>query len=239
MWRRSGYRPPNTCGSRTAAPCSGCSSIRRFNSATPIAPGQIEVEGDLVEFVSAAVQGIGRPGLRLLHREPTRRRLRRPRRNTWRDPATIFTGTMTSATIFALWLGETMAHTCAYYPTAQTTLDQAQVAKMDHVAASCGSPQRIRWWRPGAGGGAWRCTLRPLWRQSSGLQHLQAADRIRPPARPRAGHGEPGRVHRGRLPQHQRHLRAFVSVGMLEHVGPENYPEGLRLNAAPWLRARA
>src|SRR4029077_17197585 len=34
---------------------------------------------------------------------------------------------------YALWLGETMAYTCAYYPSAQATLEQAQGAKMDHV----------------------------------------------------------------------------------------------------------
>ena len=34
---------------------------------------------------------------------------------------------------YALWLGSTMAYTCAYYPTPAATLDEAQVAKMDHV----------------------------------------------------------------------------------------------------------
>src|SRR6185369_10516320 len=34
---------------------------------------------------------------------------------------------------YSLWLGRTMAYTCAYYPTEDATLDEAQVAKMDHV----------------------------------------------------------------------------------------------------------
>ena len=34
---------------------------------------------------------------------------------------------------FALFLDPTMAYTCAYYPSAAATLEQAQIAKMDHV----------------------------------------------------------------------------------------------------------
>ena len=34
---------------------------------------------------------------------------------------------------YSLWLGETMAYTCAYFPTPKAALDEAQVAKMDHV----------------------------------------------------------------------------------------------------------
>src|SRR4029078_9600138 len=34
---------------------------------------------------------------------------------------------------YSLWLGETMAYTCAYFPTPVATPDQAQGAKMDHV----------------------------------------------------------------------------------------------------------
>ena len=34
---------------------------------------------------------------------------------------------------YRLWLGRTMAYTCAYYPSEDATLDEAQTAKMDHV----------------------------------------------------------------------------------------------------------
>lgn len=34
---------------------------------------------------------------------------------------------------YSLWLGETMAYTCAYYPTTRVSLEEAQTAKMDHV----------------------------------------------------------------------------------------------------------
>ena len=34
---------------------------------------------------------------------------------------------------YSLWLGDTMAYTCAYYPTPDATLDVAQRAKFDHV----------------------------------------------------------------------------------------------------------
>lgn len=34
---------------------------------------------------------------------------------------------------YSLWLGDTMAYTCAYYPTPTATLDEVQTAKMHHV----------------------------------------------------------------------------------------------------------
>ena len=34
---------------------------------------------------------------------------------------------------YRLWLDEKMVYTCAYYPQEQATLEQAQIAKMDHV----------------------------------------------------------------------------------------------------------
>ncbi len=35
---------------------------------------------------------------------------------------------------YRLWLDEQMVYTCAYFPSPETGLEQAQVAKMDHVA---------------------------------------------------------------------------------------------------------
>src|SRR5690606_21372088 len=39
---------------------------------------------------------------------------------------------------YALWLGQSMAYTCAYFNTPQATLDEAQCAKMEHVCRKLG-----------------------------------------------------------------------------------------------------
>ena len=69
-----------------------------------------------------------------------------------------------------------------------------------------GGRSRLRLGRAGAAHGA------PLRRHRPRLQHLARADRLRPRAGGAAGPERPRRVHRGRLPQHHRHVR-------LLHVG--------------------
>ena len=96
--------------------------------------GQIEVEGDLVKFMVTLFQIFARAEARESIASRIADRLRRSRRNTLagsRD--NIHRHYDIGNDFYALWLGETMAYTCAYYPTAQATLDQAQTAKMDHV----------------------------------------------------------------------------------------------------------
>ena len=114
---------------------------------------------------------------------------------------------------YRLWLDERMLYTCAYFPTPDATLEEAQVAKMHHVcrkvrAASRRARRRGRL-RLGLAGAAHGPPLR---RHRARLQHLARADRLRPRAGGARGARRSRRVHRGRLPQHHRHVR-------LLHVG--------------------
>ena len=119
-----------------------------------------------------------------------------------------------------------MAYTCAYYPTAQTTLDQAQVAKKYHVcrklqltAADLGGGGRVR---------AGSLALHIAGRYGAKVRAFNISKQQIEFARRRAREqGMESRVEF--IEDDYRNISgiydAFVSVGMLEHVGPENYPE--------------
>jgi cyclopropane-fatty-acyl-phospholipid synthase len=126
---------------------------------------------------------------------------------------------------YELWLGATMAYTCAYYPEPSATLDEAQVAKMDHVCRKLRLRAGESVVEAGCGWGmlamhmARRYGVRVRAFNISHEQILWARERA-------AREGLADRVeyveddYRNISGQYD----AFVSVGMLEHVGLKNYP---------------
>ncbi len=189
--------------------------------------GQIEVEGDLVKFVSTLFKVLGAldSGSSIVSRLAGA--LRRPRRNTLAGSRNnIHRHYDLGNDFYALWLGETMAYTCAYYPTAQTTLDQAQVAKMDHVCRKLQLTAADSVVEAGCGWGS--LALHIAGRYGAKVRAFNISKQQIEFARRRAREqGMESRVEF--IEDDYRNISgiydAFVSVGMLEHVGPENYPE--------------
>jgi len=187
--------------------------------------GRIDIEGDLVQLLEAVYRGSAgtEKGSRL---RTISRLLHRPRTNTLggsRD--NIHHHYDIGNAFYALWLGRTMAYTCAYYPTASASLDEAQTAKMDHVC------RKLRL-RPGEevveAGFGWGALALHMARaygvkvRAFNISHEQVRY-----ARERAqAEGLAARVEY--IEDDYRNISgrydAFVSVGMLEHVGVENYP---------------
>jgi len=126
---------------------------------------------------------------------------------------------------YALWLGKTMAYTCAYYPTPGAALDEAQVAKMDHVCRK----MRLRPGESVVEAGCGWGSLAIHMAQNYGVK-VRAFNISREQvafARERAQReGLASSVEF--VEDDYRNITgkydAFVSVGMLEHVGVENYP---------------
>ena len=187
--------------------------------------GRIDIEGDHVRLLEAVYRGSAsrekHPMLRALSRV-----LHRPRANTLggsRD--NIHRHYDIGNEFYSLWLGHTMAYTCAYYPTASATLEEAQIAKMDHVCRKLRLRAGERVVEAGFGWG----TLALHMARAYGVQvrafnisHEQVQY-----ARERAkAEGLADRVEY--VEDDYRNITgrydAFVSVGMLEHVGVENYP---------------
>src|SRR5450631_1233321 len=189
--------------------------------------GQIDVEGDLVKFSTTLFKVFGAldPGTSIMSRLADH--LRRPQRNT-------LTGSRQNIRrhydlgndFYTLWLGETMAYTCAYYPTAQATLEQAQVAKMDHVCRKLRLSAADSVVEAGCGWGS--LALHIAGRYGAKVRAFNISKEQIEFARRRAREqGMEGRVEF--IEDDYRNIGGsydvFVSVGMLEHVGPENYPE--------------
>jgi cyclopropane-fatty-acyl-phospholipid synthase len=193
--------------------------------------GRIEVDGDLVKFLVTLYKifEVSDTGDSMAGR--IIRRLQRPRRNTLtgsRD--NIHRHYDLGNDFYSLWLGETMAYTCAYYPTAQTTLDQAQVAKMDHVCRKLRLTSADSVVEAGCGWGS--LALHIASRYGAKVRAFNISKEQIAYARDRARQqGLQNRVEY--VEDDYRNISgtydAFVSIGMLEHVGAENYPELGRL----------
>ena len=95
--------------------------------------GSVEVEGDLVSFLVRLFRSIHQtehPVLDTLWRVLSGVR----RSNTPAESRkNIHSHYDIGNDFYAMWLDARMVYTCAYYPSADTTLDEAQVAKLDHV----------------------------------------------------------------------------------------------------------
>ncbi len=125
---------------------------------------------------------------------------------------------------YRLWLDEHMVYTCAYFARPRATLEQAQAAKMDHVARKLRLAPGMRVVEAGCGWGA----LAMHMARHHGV-HVRAfnisAEQVASAREKAHREGLDGRVEF--IEDDYRNITgrydAFVSVGMLEHVGLENY----------------
>ncbi|MDH4133441.1 MAG: cyclopropane-fatty-acyl-phospholipid synthase family protein, partial [Gammaproteobacteria bacterium] len=189
--------------------------------------GRIDVEGYIAEFLATIYRGIARAPKPGLARRLLLAWLNRPRRNT-RDSAreNIHHHYDLGNDFYRLWLDDEMIYTCAYFESSSSTLEEAQIAKMDHVC-------RKLELKPGQtvveAGFGWGSLARHMAKhygvkvKAYNIAHQQVVY-----ARERAAReGLADRVEY--IEDDYRNIRgefdAFVSVGMLEHVGVANYRE--------------
>ena len=188
--------------------------------------GRINVDGDLVEFLETVYRALAAvPAGSLTQRILSHTRRARPnslagsRDNIHRhyDIGNDF---------YRLWLDERMVYTCAYFANPSATLEQAQVAKMDHV---CRKLQLRAGELVAEAGCGWGSLARHMARhygvkvRAYNISHEQVVY-----ARERAkAEGLEGLVEY--VEDDYRNISgdfdAFVSVGMLEHVGVGHYRE--------------
>ena len=187
--------------------------------------GRLEIEGDLVQLLEA-VYHAGRSS-------PQPSALRRLVESLHRPHVNTLSGSRENIhrhydignDFYSLWLGQTMAYTCAYYPTPVATLDEAQAAKMDHVCRKL----RLRAGESVVEAGCGWGTLALHMARHYGVK-VRAFNISREQvayARERAAsEGLSSQVEY--VQDDYRNISgrydAFVSVGMLEHVGLANYP---------------
>jgi cyclopropane-fatty-acyl-phospholipid synthase len=223
--------------------------------------GRIVVEGDLASFIEQIFQSWpraegARAGSRLA------RQLQRPRDNSLKGSRqNIHRHYDIGNDFYRLWLDEQLVYTCAYFPSWQMSLEDAQIAKMDHVCRKVQLRRGQTVVEAGCGWGALSCHMARNYGvnvRAFNISHEQVAY-----ARERAkkeGLGDRVEFVEDDYRNVTGQYDAFVSVGMLEHVGPAHYrelgavihrslkPEGLGLIHSigrnrpaatnPWLEAR-
>lgn len=188
--------------------------------------GTIQVKGDLVEFVAVMYRAArGGSGKSLAQRIVDW--LHRPRRNTLEGSRdNIHRHYDLGNDFYSLWLGPSMAYTCAYYPEPGTTLDAAQIAKMDHVCRKLRLKSGDSVVEAGCGWGS--LALHMASRYGAKVRAFNISKEQIAFAR--------RRVRDLKLESSVEFVEddyrniagkydVFVSVGMLEHVGRENYAE--------------
>jgi cyclopropane-fatty-acyl-phospholipid synthase len=189
--------------------------------------GRIVIDGDLVQFIEAMYRAAPAQPKAVRTLGSILRGAHRSRRNTLNGSReNIHHHYDIGNEFYSLWLGNTMAYTCAYYPSPEVTLDEAQIAKFDHV---CRKLQL----RPGetvveAGFGWGGLALHMARKYGVKVRAFNISHEQVMYARERAAREgfasqveyveDDYRAIAGRYD-------AFVSVGMLEHVGVENYPQ--------------
>jgi cyclopropane-fatty-acyl-phospholipid synthase len=187
---------------------------------------RLEVEGDLVRLMEALYDVPERKMARLLSRV-----LGWFQRNTQSGSRRhIHHHYDITADFYRLWLDPKMVYTCAYFPQQNTTLEEAQIAKMDLVC-------RKLWLKPGetvveagCGWGALAIHMAKyygVYVKAFNISHEQIEF-----ARARAKReGLSSRIEfvEDDYRNISGHYDAFVSIGMLEHLGASYYPRFARV----------
>ena len=186
--------------------------------------GSIEVDGGMVELLEVLIRALSD------NASSTRQLIdwsRRRRANTLANSRdNIHSHYDLGNAFYALWLDRELAYTCAYFPTPESTLEQAQIAKMDHVCRKLRLQPGETVVEAGCGWGA--LALHMATRFGVEVRAFNISREQLAYARARARTlGVESRVEF--IEDDYRNISgrfdAFVSVGMLEHVGPENYRE--------------
>jgi cyclopropane-fatty-acyl-phospholipid synthase len=185
-----------------------------------VTDGSIEIDGDLVTILDAAYSQQPHPMA-----ERWLFRAQRPRANSLtgsRD--NIHSHYDLGNDFYRLWLDERMLYTCAYFPTPDATLEDAQIAKMHHVCRKVALRPGEQVVEAGCGWGSlalhmarhYGVTVRAF-----NISHEQIAYGREQAAR----QGLSDRVEF--IEDDYRNITGtydcFMSIGMLEHVGPSNY----------------
>jgi cyclopropane-fatty-acyl-phospholipid synthase len=127
---------------------------------------------------------------------------------------------------YRLWLDSGLLYTCAYYPTPKDDLETAQVAKMNHVCRKLRLRPGDRVVEAGCGWGA--LALHMARQYGARVKAYNISSEQISYARQKAaaeGLSESVEFVHDDYRNITGSFDVFVSVGMLEHVGPQNYGE--------------
>jgi cyclopropane-fatty-acyl-phospholipid synthase len=174
--------------------------------------GAIEIHGDLVRLLEVAYRALGtKPRPWWLSPSANDESAAKENVHEHYDLGNDF---------YRLWLDRELVYTCAYFPTPDCTLEEAQIAKMDLVCRKLNLQPGERVVEAGCGWGS--LALFMAKRYGVTVKAFNLSSEQTAYARERARQeGLTGRIEF--VEDDYRNVRgrydAFVSVGMLEHVG--------------------
>ncbi|MBP1683970.1 MAG: cyclopropane-fatty-acyl-phospholipid synthase [Deltaproteobacteria bacterium] len=184
--------------------------------------GRLQVDGDLVCLLEALGRAPAAPRASRLLRRP-----RRAHTNTLRGSRdNIHRHYDLSNEFYRLWLDERMVYTCAYFPTPTASLEEAQLAKMEHVCRKVGLRPGDRVVEAGCGWGAlalYMARQHGVFVRAFNISHEQIVY-AREQARAQRLSDRVEFIEDD-YRNVSGHYDAFVSVGMLEHVGLDHFDE--------------
>lgn len=191
--------------------------------------GRIEIDGDLVQFLEEVLEAMPEGSDRGWPSRLYSRWLDWLQSNTERGSArNIHRHYDLNVDFYKLWLDSKLVYTCAYFPEPDATLEQAQIAKMHHVCRKIRLQPGERVVEAGCGWGALALHMARHYGarvRAFNISHEQimvARDRAR-----REGLEKLVEFveddYRNISTHDTGRFDAFVSVGMLEHIGQQNY----------------
>ncbi|MBS0205519.1 MAG: class I SAM-dependent methyltransferase [Planctomycetes bacterium] len=191
--------------------------------------GTLLVDGDLRTVLVEVNRGLARARAAEVH-QPRTTRFTRSSHSLTKSKSSVHHHYDLGNDFYRLWLDERMVYTCAYYPRPDANLNEAQVAKLDYVCRKLRLQPGERVVEAGCGWGALAIHMA----KNYGVQ-VQACnlstEQIQHARQWAETEGLTDRIQF--VEDDYRHMSgqfdAFVSVGMLEHVGPENYRDLGRL----------
>ena len=189
--------------------------------------GRLEVDGSLVDFFQRLYEAKNRANPPGSWRRVVNAWINRPRTNTM-DTArdNIHRHYDIGNAFYRLWLDERMVYTCAYYAQSRMSLAEAQVAKLDPVCRKLELQPGQHVVEAGCGWGALALHMARHYGVTVRAYNISASQIAHARERARS-EGLADRVEF--VEDDYRNIDgdydAFVSVGMLEDVGVENYHE--------------
>jgi cyclopropane-fatty-acyl-phospholipid synthase len=187
--------------------------------------GRAEVDGDLVRCLEAVIRSMRKPESGTWYARLVSRWLAWAQANTPRGSAkNIHTHYDLTSDFYKLWLDPRMVYTCAYFPSPSTSLEDAQLAKMDHVCRKVQLQHGEKVIEAGCGWGA--LAIHMAKHYGANVRAFNISKEQIAFARERAKKEGLSRQVEF-IEDDYRNISGkcdvFMSVGMLEHVGAENY----------------
>lgn len=196
-----------------------------FQFAELYTEGRVRIEGDLTELLCVIFSAMSRQPRRQGYWHRFWHWLTTPVNTLSRSRANAAHHYDLGNDFYRLWLDERLVYTCAYFPHSGMTIEEAQLAKMDHICRKLRLAPGHRVLELGCGWGAMAIYMAQKYGavvRACNVSHEQVtyarqlAQRL----------GLAGRVEF--LEDDWRNMQGtydrVVSVGMLEHVGPPRYP---------------